>query len=35
MTNMCPPGCIPIKSSKSSKCPKDKIINPKTGQVYK
>ena len=44
MTNICPPGCIPIKSknksksskniksNKSSKCPKDKIINPKTNR---
>ena len=29
MNTICPPGCIP---SKISKCPKDKIINPKTGR---
>jgi len=32
MNTICPPGCIPSKSSKSSKCPKDKIVNPKTGR---
>ena len=32
MNTICPPGCIPSKSSKSSKCPKDKILNPKTGR---